>query len=59
MGGAGRTFVLEALTEGQLFVTETYRDEHIRSDRLRVRQDDDIKTVNENSGVLVKINDVP
>ncbi len=59
MGGAGRTFVLDPLTGGQLFVTETYREEKIRSDRLRVRQDDDTKVVNENSGILVKINDLP
>ena len=54
-GGAGRTFILEDLTGGQLFVTETYREERIRSDRLRVRQDSDENTVNENSGILVKI----
>jgi hypothetical protein len=58
MGGAGRTMVLEELTDGQLFVTETYREEKIRSDRLRVRQDDDTKIVNENSGMLVKINNL-
>ena len=56
MGGAGRTMVLEELTGGQLFVTETYRKEEIRSDRLRVRQDDDTKVINENSGVLVQVN---
>lgn len=58
MGGAGRTFVLEDLTAGQLYVTETYRDEDKRSDILRVREDDDVKVVNENSGVLVHINDL-
>lgn len=58
MGGAGRTMVLEALTDGQLYVTETYREEKIRSDRIRVRQDDDTKVVNENSGMLVKINNL-
>lgn len=58
MGGAGRTMVLEQLTDGQLYVTESYREEKIRSDRLRVRQDDDTKVVNENSGVLVKINNL-
>lgn len=56
MGGAGRTFVLDPLTGGQLFVTETYRDEDKRSDILRVREDDDVKVVNENSGILVKVN---
>ncbi len=59
MGGAGRTFVLDPLTGGQLYVTETYREEKIRSDRLRVRQDDDTNVVNENSGILVKVNDLP
>lgn len=58
MGGAGRSFVLEDLTEGQLFVTETYREEKIRSDRLRVRQDEDVNTVNETSGTLVKVNNL-
>jgi hypothetical protein len=58
MGGAGRCFVLEDLTDGQLFVTETYRDERIRSSRIRVRQDDDIKIVNECSGCLCKINNL-
>jgi hypothetical protein len=58
MGGAGRTMVLEELTNGQLFVTETYREEKIRSDRLRVRSDDESKIVNENAGILVKINNL-
>lgn len=55
-GGVGRTFCLEAMTGGQLFVTESYRIEKRRSTFIRVRQDDDTKVVNENSGVLVKIN---
>jgi len=58
MGGAGRTMVLEQLTGGQLFVTETYREEKIRSDRLRVRSDDSTQIVNENSGVLIRVNDI-
>lgn len=58
MGGAGRTMVLGPLTGGQLFVTETYRDEDKRSDILRVREDDDVKVVNENSGILVKVNNL-
>jgi len=58
MGGAGRTMVLEALTDGQLYVTESYREEKIRSNRLRVRQDDDTKVVNENSGILVRLNNL-
>ncbi len=56
LGGAGRTMILEDLTNGQQYVTETYRDEDKRSDILRVRQDDDTKIVNENSGLLCKIN---
>ena len=54
-GGFGRTFVLEDLTAGSLFVTETYRDEDKRSNILRVRQDEDIKIINENSGVLAQV----
>jgi hypothetical protein len=57
-GGAGRTFVLDELTGGELYVTESYRDESIRSDRLRVRQDDDTNVVNENSGILLKVADL-
>lgn len=55
-GGVGRTFCLEEMTGGQLFVTESYRIEKRRCTMIRVRQDDDTKIVNENSGVLVKIN---
>jgi hypothetical protein len=58
IGGAGRTMVLEELTDGQLYVTESYREEKIRSNRIRVRQDDDTKVINENSGMLVKINNL-
>jgi hypothetical protein len=57
MGGAGRTFMLEDLTHGQLFLTETYRDEKIRCDRLRVRQDEEMNTVNECSGTLIQVNE--
>lgn len=55
-GGIGRTFTLDELTNGQLFVTESIRDEKIRSTIIRVREDNDSKIVNENSGVLVQIN---
>lgn len=55
-GGLGRTFCLEQLTGGQLFVTESNWDWKKRSTTVRVRQDDDTKIVNENSGVLVQIN---
>ncbi|MEA3210979.1 MAG: hypothetical protein QOE70_4036 [Chthoniobacter sp.] len=57
-GGAGRTFILDELTGGELFCTESYRDESIRSDRLRVRQDDDTNVVNENSGIILKVADI-
>jgi hypothetical protein len=58
-----RSFDMESstaiwLTGGELFVTETYRDEGIRSDRLRVRQDDDTNVINENSGILLKVADL-
>lgn len=54
MGGCGRTFCLEQMTGGQLFVTESDWDWKTRATTIRVRQDDDTKIVNENSGVLVK-----
>jgi len=57
-GGAGRCFVLDALTGGQLYVTESYREDKIRSTRIRVRQDSDENTVNENAGLLVKVSDL-
>lgn len=55
-GGLGRTFALEEMTDGQTFITESWRDENIRATKIRVRQDDDTKFVNENAGVLVQIN---
>ena len=58
MGGVGRTFCLEDMTGGQLFMTESYRIEKRRCTIIRVRQDDDTKIVNENSGILVKINNL-
>lgn len=58
MGGAGRTFVLEELSSGGLFTTETYRDEDKRSDILRVRMDEEMNTVNENSGTLIQLNPI-
>jgi hypothetical protein len=58
MGGAGRTMVLDELTGGELFVTESWYDQDKRSTIIRVRQDDDTKIVNENSGVLVQVNEL-
>lgn len=58
-GGIGRTFVLEDLTNGgALFVPETWREEKIRANILRVRQDSDENTVNETAGLLIKVNDL-
>ena len=56
-GGAGRTFVLEDTTSGgELLVVETYRDEKVRSDVVRVREDTDEKVVNENAGTILTVN---
>lgn len=55
-GGVGRTFTLDELTSGQLFVTESWREEKPRSTYIRVREDNDSKIINENSGILVQIN---
>lgn len=56
-GGAGRTFILEDLTNGGLlYVPESWREEKIRSNQLRIRQDCEENTVNENSGLLLKVN---
>jgi len=56
-GGAGRTFVLEDTTSGgELLVVETYRDENLRSDIVRVREDTDEKIVNENAGTILTVN---
>lgn len=58
-GGAGRTFILEDTTNGGLlYVPESYREEKIRSNRLRIRQDSDENTVNENCGLLVQVNEL-
>jgi hypothetical protein len=50
-GGAGRTFYWDK--EGGLFVTESYRDESLRSNVIRVRQHDVIKVVDGTSGELI------
>ncbi len=58
-GGAGRTFILEDLTNGGLlYVPESYRDEDKRSNILRIRQDSEENTVNENCGLLVQVNEL-
>ncbi len=51
-GGAGRTFVLAPMAE-DLIVVESYREEAIRSNVVRVRQDTDEKIINQCSGTLL------
>jgi hypothetical protein len=50
-GGSGRTFVWNE--EGGMWVTETYRDEKVRSNILRVRQNETEKVTNANAGTLI------
>lgn len=50
-GGAGFTFVWNA--EGGLFVTETYRNEGIRSNVVRVRQNTTEKITDGTAGTLI------
>jgi len=50
-GGAGRTFLWTG-DSPELFTVETYRDEDIRSDLVRVRQDTDEKIISEASGMV-------
>jgi hypothetical protein len=52
-GGAGRTLIWTGDTGGELFVTETYRNEQIRSDVIRVRSNTDEKIVSARSGTLI------
>ncbi|MDR1282387.1 MAG: hypothetical protein LBK99_16430 [Opitutaceae bacterium] len=52
-GGAGRTIVFTG-DAASLFVTETYRDEKIRSDIVRVRQHTDEKVVSQPCGTLIE-----
>jgi hypothetical protein len=53
VGGAGRTLVWTGDTGGAPFVTETYRDENVRSDVIRVRSNLDEKIVNARAGTLI------
>jgi len=50
-GGAGRTIVWNA--EGGLWVTETYREENIRSNIVRVRQNTVEKVIVAGAGTLI------
>lgn len=50
-GGAGRTFVWNE--EGGLFVTETYREDKLRSTVVRVRQNTAEKIIDGSAGTLI------
>ncbi len=50
-GGAGRTFVWNA--EGGLFVTESYREDKLRSTVVRVRQNTAEKIIDGSAGTLI------
>jgi hypothetical protein len=52
-GGAGRTIIWDADSEGGLFTTEQYRDENRRSNKIRVRSNRVIKIVNPEAGRLL------
>ena len=52
--GAGRTLVWNK--EGGLWVTETYREEAIRSDIVRVRQNTAEKIIDGSAGTLIETN---
>jgi hypothetical protein len=52
-GGAGRTIIWDADSEGGLFTSDQYRDEARRGDKIRVRSNRVIKIVNPNSGRLI------
>lgn len=51
-GGAGRTIVWSE-DASSMFVTETYRDEEVRSDIIRVRQNTSEKISNAKAGYLI------
>lgn len=55
-GGAGRTIIWDADSEGGLFTTDQYRDEARRGDKIRVRSNRVIKVVNPNSARLITTN---
>jgi hypothetical protein len=52
-GGAGRTIIWDADSEGGLFTTDQYRDEARRGDKIRVRSNRTIKVINQNSARLI------
>jgi len=55
-GGAGRTIVWDADSEGGLFTSDQYRDEARRGDKIRVRSNRTIKVINQNSARLITTN---
>ena len=55
-GGAGRSIIWDADSEGGLFTTDQYREEKRRGDMIRVRSNRVIKIVNPNSGRLITTN---
>ena len=55
-GGAGRTIIWDADSEGGLFTTDQYREEKRRGDMIRVRSNRVVKIVNPNSGRLITTN---
>ena len=52
-GGAGRTIIWDADSEGGLFTTDQYRDEDRRGSKIRVRSNRVIKIINPNAGRLI------
>lgn len=52
-GGAGRTIIWDADSEGGLFTSEQYRDEARRGSKIRVRSNRVIKVINPNAGRLI------
>lgn len=55
-GGAGRTIIWDADSEGGLFTSDQYRDEARRGDKIRVRSNRVIKIINPNSARMITTN---
>jgi hypothetical protein len=55
-GGAGRTIIWDADSEGGLFTSDQYRDEARRGDKIRVRSNRVIKIINPNSARMIATN---
>lgn len=52
-GGAGRTIIWGADSEGGLFTSDQYRDEKRRGSMIRVRSNRTVKIINPNAGRLI------